>query len=210
MELIFFYSVFRDGIFHADMHPGNIKVSNEGKYIALDFGIVGSLDEVDKYYLQKFYGIFKRDYKDVAQAHVDSGWVPKNTNINDFESSIRAVCEPIFDKPLKEISFGKLLLNLFRTARKYNVIIQPQLILLQKTLFNVEGMGRRLYPDLDLWKTAKPNLEKWVSKEVGFKKIFSEFKKELPDIVKDFPKLPRLFKNFLQNSRGFDSKIFLL
>ena len=126
-----------------------------------------------------------------------------------MRSSIRAVCEPIFDKPLKEISFGKLLLNLFRTARKYNVIIQPQLILLQKTLFNVEGMGRRLYPDLDLWKTAKPNLEKWVSKEVGLKKIFSEFKKELPDIVKDFPKLPRLFKNFLQNSREFDSgKIF--
>ena len=111
---------------------------------------------------------------------------------------------------LKEISFGKLLLNLFRTARKYNVVIQPQLILLQKTLFNVEGMGRRLYPDLDLWKTAKPNLEKWVSKEVGFRKIFSEFKKELPDIVKDFPKLPRLFKNFLQNSREFDSRKFFI
>ena len=158
---IFFTQVFRDGIFHADMHPGNIKVSNDGKYIALDFGIVGSLDEVDKYYLARnFMAFFKRDYKDVAQAHVDSGWVPKNTNIIDFETSIRAVCEPIFDKPLKEISFGKLLLNLFRTARKYNVVIQPQLILLQKTLFNVEGMGRRLYPDLDLWKTAKPNLRK--------------------------------------------------
>ena len=208
---IFFTQVFRDGIFHADMHPGNIKVSNDGKYIALDFGIVGSLDEVDKYYLARnFMAFFKRDYKDVAQAHVDSGWVPKNTNIIDFETSIRAVCEPIFDKPLKEISFGKLLLNLFRTARKYNVVIQPQLILLQKTLFNVEGMGRRLYPDLDLWKTAKPNLEKWVSKEVGFKKIFSEFKKELPDIVKDFPKLPRLFKNFLQNSREFDSRKFFI
>ena len=167
---IFFTQVFRDGYFHADMHPGNIFVGSDGRYIAVDFGIMGTLTDEDKNYLaQNFLAFFRRDYKRVAEAHVEAGWAPKNTRVNDFETAIRAVCEPIFDKPLKEISFGRVLLRLFQTSRQFNVEIQPQLVMLQKTLLNIEGLGRDLDPDLDLWTTAKPYLENWMSDQLGWR-----------------------------------------
>ncbi|HEX4878846.1 MAG TPA: ubiquinone biosynthesis regulatory protein kinase UbiB, partial [Limnobacter sp.] len=171
---IFFTQVFRDGFFHADMHPGNIYVSDQGddfgRYIALDFGIVGTLSDVDKQYLaQNFLAFFRQDYKRVAELHVQSGWVPKGTRIDELESAIRACIEPFFGKPLKEISLGQALMRLFQTSRRFNVEIQPQLVLLQKTLLNVEGLGRQLDPDLDLWKTAKPYLENWMHQQIGLK-----------------------------------------
>jgi predicted unusual protein kinase regulating ubiquinone biosynthesis (AarF/ABC1/UbiB family) len=169
---IFFTQVFRDGFFHADMHPGNILVSIDpatfGRYIALDFGIVGTLNDFDKDYLsQNFLAFFRRDYKRVAEAHIESGWAPKETRVDELESAVRACCEPIFDRPLKDISFGQILLRLFQTSRRFNVEVQPQLVLLQKTLLNIEGLGRQLDPDLDLWKTAKPYLENWMGEQVG-------------------------------------------
>src|SRR6185436_6378718 len=161
---IFFTQVFRDGFFHADMHPGNILVSPQGRYIALDFGIMGTLTEYDKHYLaQNFLGFFRRDYHRVAIAHIESGWAPADTRVDEFEAAIRAVCEPVFDRPLKDISFGRVLLRLFQTSRRFNIPVQPQLVLLQKTLLNVEGLGRQLDPELDLWVTAKPFLERWMS-----------------------------------------------
>jgi ubiquinone biosynthesis protein len=194
---IFFTQVFRDGFFHADMHPGNIQVAvdgaDKGRYIALDFGIVGTLNEVDKRYLaQNFLAFFRRDYKRVAEAHVESGWAPANTRVDEFEAAIRAVCEPIFDRPLKEISFGRVLLRLFQTSRRFNVEIQPQLVLLQKTLLNIEGLGRQLDPDLDLWKTAKPFLERWMSEQVGWRGLVNNLKKEAPQWATLLPVLPRL------------------
>ncbi len=197
---IFFTQVFRDGFFHADMHPGNILVGRDGKYIALDFGIMGTLGEYDKQYLARnFLAFFRRDYRDVAQAHVDAGWVPPNTRVEEFEGAIRAVCEPIFDRPLKEISFGKLLLHLFQTARRFNVVIQPQLVLLQKTLLNIEGLGRELDPDLDLWKTAKPFLESWMSEQVGWRALITNLNREAPQWAKVFPKLPSMIHDALEN-----------
>ncbi|MFM8900140.1 MAG: ubiquinone biosynthesis regulatory protein kinase UbiB, partial [Burkholderiales bacterium] len=171
---IFFTQVFRDGFFHADMHPGNIQVSIDpatfGRYIALDFGIVGTLTEFDKEYLaQNFIAFFRRDYKRVAELHVESGWVPATTRVDELEGAIRAVCEPHFDRPLKDISLGQVLLRLFQTSRRFNVEIQPQLVLLQKTLLNVEGLGRQLDPELDLWSTAKPFLEDWMNKQIGWR-----------------------------------------
>jgi ubiquinone biosynthesis protein len=194
---IFFTQVFRDGFFHADMHPGNIQVATEGpdkgRYIALDFGIVGTLNETDKRYLaQNFLAFFRRDYKRVAEAHVESGWAPADTRIDEFEAAIRAVCEPIFDRPLKDISFGRVLLRLFQTSRRFNVEIQPQLVLLQKTLLNIEGLGRQLDPDLDLWKTAKPFLERWMSEQVGWRGLLNNLKKEAPQWASQLPALPRL------------------
>ncbi|MFO1320631.1 MAG: ubiquinone biosynthesis regulatory protein kinase UbiB [Burkholderiales bacterium] len=190
---IFFTQVFRDGFFHADMHPGNILVSPDGRYIALDFGIMGTLTDVDKNYLaQNFLAFFRRDYRRVAQAHVEAGWVPPGTRVDEFESAIRAVCEPIFDKPLKEISFGKVLLRLFQTARRFNLEVQPQLVLLQKTLLNIEGVGRELDPDLDLWKTAKPYLERWMSEQVGWRGLIRNLKDEAPQWASLLPQLPRL------------------
>ncbi|WP_150304493.1 ubiquinone biosynthesis regulatory protein kinase UbiB [Pseudomonas saliphila] len=164
---IFFTQVFRDSFFHADMHPGNIFVSRshpwQPQYIAIDFGIVGSLNPEDQDYLARnLLAFFKRDYRRVAQLHIDSGWVPAGTRVNEFEAAIRSVCEPIFARPLKDISFGQLLLRLFQVARRFNMEIQPQLVLLQKTLLNIEGLGRQLYPDLDLWSTAQPYLERWM------------------------------------------------
>ncbi|AQZ93901.1 ubiquinone biosynthesis regulatory protein kinase UbiB [Halopseudomonas phragmitis] len=164
---IFFTQVFRDSFFHADMHPGNIFVAHkhpwEPQYIAIDFGIVGSLTPEDQTYLARnLMAFFKRDYRRVAQLHIDSGWVPADTRVNEFEAAIRSVCEPIFERPLKDISFGQLLLRLFQTARRFNMEVQPQLVLLQKTLLNIEGLGRQLYPDLDLWTTAQPYLERWM------------------------------------------------
>ena len=169
---IFFTQVFRDGFFHADMHPGNIFVRRprHGHYIALDFGIMGTLTENDKNYLaQNFLAFFRRDYQRVARAHIESGWVPPNTRVDELEAAIRAVCEPIFDRPLKEISLGRVLLRLFQTSRRFNVEIQPQLVLLQKTLLNIEGLGRQLDPDLDLWVTAKPFLERWMEEQIGWR-----------------------------------------
>ena len=190
---IFFTQVFRDSFFHADMHPGNILVAPDGKYIALDFGIMGTLNEGDKNYLaQNFLAFFNRDYRRVAQAHVDAGWVPPGTRVDEFESAIRAVCEPIFDRPLKEISFGRVLLRLFQTARRFNLEVQPQLVMLQKTLLNIEGLGRQLDPDLDLWKTAKPFLERWMSEQIGWRGLVRAMKNEAPTWTTLLPQLPRL------------------
>lgn len=190
---IFFTQVFRDGFFHADMHPGNIMVHDDGTYIALDFGIVGTLSEVDKNYLARnFLAFFRRDYRGVAQAHVDAGWVPAGTRVDEFESAIRACCEPIFDRPLKEISFGRVLLRLFETSRQFQVEIQPQLVLLQKTLLNIEGLGRDLDPDLDLWATAKPFLERWMSDQIGWRALRRHLVTEATTWAKTLPQVPRL------------------
>jgi ubiquinone biosynthesis protein len=165
---IFFTQVFRHCFFHADMHPGNVFVSNKGQYISVDFGIMGSLGPDDQNYLaQNFLAFFNRDYRKVAQLHVESGWVPRNTRVDEFEAAIRTVCEPIFQKPLKDISFGHFLLHLFQTVRRFNMEVQPQLVLLQKTLLNIEALGRQLYPELDLWQTAKPFFEKWMREQIG-------------------------------------------
>lgn len=208
---IFFTQVFRDGFFHADMHPGNILVAADGRYVALDFGIMGTLTDVDKNYLaQNFLAFFRRDYRRVAQAHVDAGWVPANTRVDEFESAIRAVCEPIFDRPLKEISFGKLLLRLFQTSRRFNVEIQPQLVLLQKTLLNIEGLGRQLDPDLDLWKTAKPYLERWMSEQVGLPGLIANLRQETPYWVSLLPQLPRLLHSYLARVEADDLRRELL
>jgi ubiquinone biosynthesis protein len=194
---IFFTQVFRDGFFHADMHPGNILVSVEpetfGRYIALDFGIVGTLTDFDKDYLsQNFLAFFRRDYKRVAEAHIESGWAPKDTRVDELEAAVRACCEPIFDRPLREISFGQVLLRLFQTSRRFNVEVQPQLVLLQKTLLNIEGLGRQLDPDLDLWKTARPYLERWMNEQVGWRGFVEKFKAESPRYSHLLPQLPRL------------------
>jgi ubiquinone biosynthesis protein len=196
---IFFTQVFRDSFFHADMHPGNIFVDEQGRYIALDFGIMGTLNESDKNYLaQNFLAFFRRDYKRVAQAHMDAGWVPPGTRVDEFESAIRAVCEPIFDRPLKEISFGRVLLRLFQTAARFNMEVQPQLVLLQKTLLNIEGLGRELDPDLDLWKTAKPHLETWMSEQIGWRGLLRTIKNEAPNWAILLPQLPRLLHEKLR------------
>ena len=194
---IFFTQVFRDGFFHADMHPGNIFVAvdqaNFGKYIALDFGIMGTLSERDKSYLaQNFLAFFRRDYHRVATAHLESGWVPPDTRVDELEAEIRVVCEPIFDRPLKEISLGKVLVQLFRASRRFNVEVQPQLTLLQKTLLAVEGLGRELDPDLDLWVTAKPFLERWMHDQIGWRALERRLIAEAPYLVTALPELPRL------------------
>ncbi|MDH4394053.1 MAG: ubiquinone biosynthesis regulatory protein kinase UbiB [Limnobacter sp.] len=213
---IFFTQVFRDGFFHADMHPGNIYVGDHGedfgRYIALDFGIVGTLSDVDKQYLaQNFIAFFRQDYKRVAELHVQSGWVPKSTRIDELESAIRACIEPYFDKPLKEISLGNALKSLFQTSRRFNVEIQPQLVLLQKTLLNVEGLGRQLDPDLDLWKTAKPYLENWMHQQIGFKGFSSNLQWEAAQWAQILPSLPRLVHQSLTQSNGkVDGQIELL
>ena len=198
---IFFTQVFRDNFFHADMHPGNIFVEVPGKYIAVDFGIIGSLSLTDQHYLaENFLAFFNRDYRKVAQMHVESGWVPNNTRIEEFESAIRSVCEPIFEKPLKDISFGQLLLRLFQTARRFDMRVQPQLVLLQKTLLNIEGLGRQLYPDLDLWQTAKPFLELWFKERVSPKTKIEEVLKQIPQIAEHIPEIPALLFRTLENA----------
>lgn len=194
---IFFTQVFRDGFFHADMHPGNIYVGSAGidfnRYIALDFGIVGTLTESDKNYLaQNLLAFFQRDYKRVATLHIESGWVPRHTREDELESAIRACCEPIFDRPLAEISFGQVLLRLFQTSRRFNVEVQPQLVLLQKTLLNVEGLGRQLDPELDLWVTAKPFLERWMNEQIGWRGLIERVKLEAPQFAQLLPQVPRL------------------
>ncbi|MDP3125858.1 MAG: ubiquinone biosynthesis regulatory protein kinase UbiB [Thiobacillus sp.] len=200
---IFFTQVFRDGFFHADMHPGNILVrAGSEQYIALDFGIMGTLTEVDKQYLARnFLAFFQRDYKAVALAHLESGWVPADTRIDELEAAVRAVCEPVFDRPLKDISFGRVLLQLFQASRRFNVEIQPQLVLLQKTLLNIEGLGRQLDPELDLWKTAKPFLERWMNEQMGWRALVNNLKTEAPKWAALLPQLPRLAHQALNENR---------
>jgi ubiquinone biosynthesis protein len=200
---IFFTQVFSHNFFHADMHPGNIFVDTadpeKPKYIAVDFGIIGTLSQTDKRYLaENFLAFFQRDYYKVAKLHVESGWVPSHTRVDEFESAIRSVCEPIFEKPLKEISFGQLLLRLFQTARRFNMEVQPQLVLLQKTLLNIEGLGRQLYPDLDLWKTAKPFLERWMEEQVGAKAMLRNVKEDMPYLLEKLPEMPSLIYKSLK------------
>ncbi len=208
---IFFTQVFRDGFFHADMHPGNIQVSLQpktfGRYISLDFGIVGTLTESDKDYLaQNFIAFFRRDYKRVAELHIESGWVPRSTRVDELEAGIRSVCEPYFDRPLKEISLGLLLMRLFQISRRFQVEIQPQLVLLQKTLLNIEGLGRELDPDLDLWATAKPFLEQWMIGQVGPQKLLDQLKDQAPHYAKLLPELPMLLRNFLRGNTHDSSR----
>ncbi|KAF3977976.1 MAG: ubiquinone biosynthesis regulatory protein kinase UbiB [Methylococcales symbiont of Iophon sp. n. MRB-2018] len=198
----FFTQVFRDNFFHADMHPGNIFVDLPDKYIAVDFGIVGTLSLSDQRYLaENFLAFFNRDYKRVAQMHIESGWVPSDTRVEDFESAIRSVCDPIFDKPLKDISFGLLLLRLFQTARRFDMVVQPQLMLLQKTLLNIEGLGRQLYPELDLWQTAKPFLEDWFHERIGAKAKIKQLIKQFPKIAEHFPEMPTLIFQALDSAK---------
>jgi ubiquinone biosynthesis protein len=202
---IFFTQVFRDNFFHADMHPGNIFVDasnvNDPTYIAVDFGIVGSLTDFDRNYLaENFLAFFNRDYRRVAQLHIDSGWVPADTRVEYFESSIRTVCEPIFEKPLDEISFGQVLLRLFQTARRFNMEVQPQLVLLQKTLLNIEGMGREIYPQLDLWRTAKPHLETWVREQRGPRAMVKHVLEQAPLWLQHSPEIPMMVYNLLEQN----------
>jgi ubiquinone biosynthesis protein len=194
---IFFTQVFRHNYFHADMHPGNIFVATDNaedpQYIAVDFGIMGSLSVSDQRYLAENFGaFFNRDYRRVAELHVDSGWVDRDTRIDEFEATIRSVCEPMFQRPLAEISFGQLLLRLFQTARAFNMEIQPQLLLLEKTFLHIEGIGRQLYPQLDLWDTAKPFIERWLSEQLGIRALVRGMKKNLPYIAEHLPDLPEL------------------
>ena len=190
---IFFTQAFRDGFFHADMHPGNIFVADDGQYRAVDFGIMGSLSDEDKHYLAvNLLCFFNRDYRGVAKAHVESGWVPPDTRVEEFEAAIRTVCEPIFAKPISEISFGKFVMRLFQTARRFKMPVQPQLVLLQKTLLNIEGLGRQLYPDLDLWETAKPYLENWMNEQYGPKAALKAIKREAPKWSVLLPEIPVL------------------
>lgn len=209
---VFFTQVFRDSFFHADMHPGNIFVSydhpEDPQYIGIDCGIVGSLNKEDKRYLaENFIAFFNRDYRKVAELHVDSGWVPADTNVEEFEFAIRTVCEPIFEKPLSEISFGHVLLNLFNTARRFNMEVQPQLVLLQKTLLYVEGVGRQLYPQLDLWKTAKPFLENWIKDQVGIPALVRAFKEKAPFWIEKMPELPELVYDSLRQGKHLQHSI---
>ena len=209
---LFFTQVFDHAFFHADMHPGNILVGINGdqfnKYIGLDYGIVGTLTETDKNYLaQNFLAFFRRDYKRIAELHVESGWVPEGTRINELEGGVRAVLEPVFDKPLKDISLGMVLLRLFQASRRFNVEIQPQLVLLQKTLLNVEGLGRQLDPELDLWKTAKPFLERWMEQQVGMRGLEAKLRQEALQWSYLLPQLPRLMHGALTRHSEADRLI---
>ena len=200
---IFFTQVFDHNFFHADMHPGNIFVSEKNpalpQYIAVDMAIVGSLTRADQYYLARnLLAMFRRDYRQVAELHVQSGWVPSSVRVEELEAAVRTVCEPIFAKPLKDISFANVLLSLFRTARRFDMEVQPQLVLLQKTLLNIEGLGRQLYPDLDLWATAHPFLEKWLKNRFHPKSLWGELKRHAPEWMEKFPKVPDLIFNGLQ------------
>jgi ubiquinone biosynthesis protein len=207
---IFFTQVFRDSFFHADMHPGNIFVSAEHthnpQYIAIDFGIVGTLTQEDQNYLARnLLAFFNRDYRLVAELHVSSGWVPEDTRVDEFESAIRTVCEPIFERPLKDISFGQFLLRLFQTARRFNMEVQPQLVLLQKTLLNIEGLGRQLYPDLDLWNTAQPYLENWMKQRMAPPSVWKNVKQHLPEWLEQSPEIPKLLFDAMNQIKHLDN-----
>jgi len=212
--VVFFTQVFRDSFFHADMHPGNIFVNAENpedpRYIAVDFGIIGTLSPTDQHYLaENFLAFFHRDYRRVAELHIESGWVPAETRVDEFESAIRTVSEPIFDRPLKDISFGGFLLTLFQTARRFNMEVQPQLVLLQKTLLNIEGLGRQLDPELDLWKTAKPFLENWMRDRVGPRAVFNRIKYYIPRWADQTPDLPNLIYGVLKQAHTGDLTVRL-
>jgi ubiquinone biosynthesis protein len=203
---IFFTQVFRDNFFHADMHPGNIFVRTDGTYIGVDFGIMGTLTTADQRYLaENLLAFFHRDYRKVAELHVESGWVPSDTRIEDFEAAIRTVSEPIWEKPISEISFGHFLLRLFQVARRFDMEVQPQLVLLQKTLLNIEGLGRMLYPQLDLWSTAKPFMERWMSEQVGPKAFLRRVRDTLPQLSEDLPEVPLLAHRVLR--KAVDGKL---
>ena len=211
---IFFTQIFKHSFFHADMHPGNIMVDatdpDNPKYIAIDFGIMGTLAPDDQRYLaDNFLAFFNHDYRRVAELHIQSGWVPAETRLDEFEAAIRSVCEPIFAKPLKEISFGQLLLRLFQTARRFNMEVQPQLVLLQKTLLNIEGLGRQLYPDLDLWQTAKPILEQWMKEKASPQAAFKTLQQEAPNWLHTLPTLPRLIQDIGQQVQEGKLKVQL-
>jgi ubiquinone biosynthesis protein len=198
---IFFTQVFRDNFFHADMHPGNIFVADDGRYMAVDFGIIGTLTDSDKRYLaENFLAFFNRDYRRIAELHLESDWVPEETRIDQFEAAIRAISEPIFDRPISEISFGHYLLRLFQTARRFNMQVQPQLVLLQKTLLNIEGLGRQIYPELDLWTTAKPFLERWMSEQMGPRALLKKARDYLPKATEQLPELPALAYRLLKDA----------
>lgn len=199
---IFFTQAFRDGFFHADMHPGNIFVGKDGQYRAVDFGIMGTLGESDKQYLaENLLAFFNRDYRAVALAHLRAGWVPATTRVDEFEAAVRTVCEPIFARPISEISFGHLVVRLFQVARRFDMPVQPQLVLLQKTLLNIEGLGRQLYPDLDLWETAKPYLERWMRDQIGPRAFIKTLRRELPAVLPLLPELPGLMHELLRRQR---------
>ena len=209
---VFFTQVFRDSFFHADMHPGNVFVNptnpENPQWIGLDCGIVGTLNNEDKRYLaENLLAFFNRDYRKVAELHVDSGWVPSDTNIDEFEAALRIVCEPVFAKPLGEISFGHVLVNLFNVARRFNMEVQPQLVLLEKTLLYVEGLGRQLYPQLDLWTTAKPFLEKWLAEQVGPQAVIRAIREKAPFWAEQLPELPELLYDSLKQSRAINQKM---
>ncbi|NIV17714.1 MAG: ubiquinone biosynthesis regulatory protein kinase UbiB, partial [Woeseiaceae bacterium] len=205
---IFFTQVFRHNFFHADMHPGNIFVQvddpDNPKYAAVDFGIVGTLNPEDQQYLAgNFLAFFDRDYHKIAKLHIDSGWVPAETRIDELEAAVRSVCEPIFNKPLSEISFAQVIMRLFETARRFNMEIQPQLILLHKTLFNIEGLGRELYPQLDLWKTAHPILKRWMEEQMGPRAVLKQIREDLPQAREALRELPGVVHYLSQQiSRG--------
>jgi ubiquinone biosynthesis protein len=204
---IFFTQVFKHSFFHADMHPGNIMVDihdpENPRYVAVDFGIMGTLSPEDQRYLaENFLAFFNHDYRRFAELHIQSGWVPANTRLDEFEAAIRSVCEPIFARPLKEISFGQLLLRLFQTARRFNMEVQPQLVLLQKTLLNIEGLGRELYPDLDLWKSAKPILEHWMQEKLGWKAALKTLQQEAPHWAETLPEMPRLLHDLSKKAQA--------
>jgi ubiquinone biosynthesis protein len=204
---IFFTQVFRHNFFHADMHPGNIFVMVDDplrpRYAAVDFGIVGTLDPRDQHYLaENFLAVFDRDYRRVAQLHVESGWVPPATRIDEMESAVRTVCEPIFDRPLEDISFGNILLRLFEISRRFNMELQPQLILLQKTLLNVEGLGRELYPQLDIWHTATPIMREWMRERMGIRQLVRSLRVQMPELLEAARVLPAIVKGALHRAQG--------
>ena len=203
---IFFTQVFRHNFFHADMHPGNIFVMiddpRQPRYAAVDFGIVGTLDPGDQHYLaENFLAVFDRDYRRVAMLHLESGWVPPDTRVDEMESAVRTVCEPIFDRPLQDISFGQILLRLFEISRRFNMEIQPQLILLQKTLLNIEGLGRDLYPQLDIWNTASPILREWMRERVSPRQVWKSLRQQAPELIEAARALPALIKGAVQRAR---------
>ncbi|MGX3066894.1 ubiquinone biosynthesis regulatory protein kinase UbiB [Ursidibacter arcticus] len=209
---VFFTQVFRDSFFHADMHPGNIFVNpnhpENPQYIGIDCGIVGTLNQNDKRYLaESFVAFFNRDYRRVALMHVESGWTPADTDIDAFEQAFREVCEPIFAKPLSEISFGHVLLNLFNVAREFNMEVQPQLVLLQKTLLYIEGLGRQVYPQLDLWQTAKPFLQDWLNEQVGVKAMFRQVQQRLPQFREHFAEFPETVFQALQQQKQINLRL---